>query len=332
MIIHRYITHVLDRNVDEPVLNDFEGRISQGVDKFLQGSIKKAKKDDFLRKAKFKNYEYNMIRKICDEIIHDEKTFIENSKEIATHLFEIMKQSTYIESCDLAICLFTEKDERYVAIIKLDYKRIYNHSVEFKDDKFNIQMIENTTSISETFKPKQCAIVGVSGLNDEYDLMVIDIDAEKNHEKSVFIEDFIDAKRIIDDTYKTIRFINQVTLWINNYFKDTQEKRDAFNLLAYVMLNTSSIDINEFSERLLKNDKEAKENFIEDMKRNSIDNFNINHKRVEKKLKNISIDLMNFKMKCRLDDFNNKNLIQIVKEGESYNLVIKNIGNLNIGI
>lgn len=51
MIIHRYITHVLSRESDEPILNDFEGNINPQIDKFLQSIIKKVSKDDLLRRA-----------------------------------------------------------------------------------------------------------------------------------------------------------------------------------------------------------------------------------------------------------------------------------------
>ena len=241
-----------------------------------------------------------------------------------------MKESDYIESCDLIICLITDHDEKYVAIIKVDYKKIYNHSVEYHEDKFNIQIVENEIGIAETFKPKQCALIGVNGLEDEYDLRVIDIEAEKNCNKSIFIEKFINARKIIDDTYKTSSFIHQVTLWINSYFTDVNSKQSAFNLLVYVLMNTTSIDIDEFADRLIKGDKEAKENFIEDMSRCKISNFNVNKKIVEKRFKKIDLDLVNFKMKCRLDDFNNINLFEIIQNGDTYDLVIKNIGNLRI--
>jgi len=82
-------------------------------------------KDDFLRKAKFQDYEDNLIKNLCDAIIYDEKTFVENSKEIASFLFDTMKLELGIDSGDLVICLYTERDEKYIAIIKLDYKSMY---------------------------------------------------------------------------------------------------------------------------------------------------------------------------------------------------------------
>lgn len=327
MIIHKYTTHILDKQSDVPLLNDYEGKISLQVDKFLQRTIKKVLKEDSLRKAKFLDCKDNEIKKITDEILYNEKTFLENSKEIAAYLFDIMKETEQIESCDLIISLITIKDEKFIAIIKVDYKKIYNHKIDFKDDKFDIQMIENEIGISETFRAKQCALIGVNGLNDEYDLRVIDIEAEKENVKSLFIEEFIKAKNIIDDTYKTMKFISITSSWINSYFNNLASRVENFNFLSYIMLNTSSIDIEDFSEKLLGNDKEAKESFIEQLESKDITNFNIDKKIAEKRFKNINLKGI-FKFKCGLEEFNNPHILKIVEDGDKYNLVIKDVGAL----
>lgn len=327
MIIHKYTTHILDKQSDVPLLNDYEGKISLQVDKFLQRTIKKVLKEDSLRKAKFLDCENNEIKKITDEILYNEKTFLENSKEIAAYLFDIMKETEQIESCDLIISLITIKDEKIIAIIKVDYKKIYNHKIDFKDDKFDIQMIENEIGISETFRAKQCALIGVNGLNDEYDLRVIDIEAEKENVKSLFIEEFIKAKNIIDDTYKTMKFISITSSWINSYFNNLASRVENFNLLSYIMINTSAIDIQDFSEKLLGNDKEAKESYIEQLESKDITNFNIDKKIAEKRFKNINLKGI-FKFKCGLEEFNNPHILKIVEDGDKYNLVIKDVGAL----
>ena len=72
MIIHKFIVHVLDKNSDVPILNDFEGKINPEVDKFFQKVIKRVTKDDDLRKGVFKNYNDNVVRNCCEQIIYDE--------------------------------------------------------------------------------------------------------------------------------------------------------------------------------------------------------------------------------------------------------------------
>ncbi|HBF4754232.1 TPA: nucleoid-associated protein, partial [Clostridioides difficile] len=59
MIIHKFIIHVLDKNSDTPILNDFEGRVSQDMDIFFQKKINKVLRDNDIRKAVFNDYSNN---------------------------------------------------------------------------------------------------------------------------------------------------------------------------------------------------------------------------------------------------------------------------------
>ena len=93
-------------------------------------------------------------------------TFKENAKEIASYLFNTKKEKEDIDSCDLVVCLYSVKDERYIGVIQLGYKEHVNHSIELLDDKFNISMIKNDSSLNNS-KPKLAALVGDKGLNDE---------------------------------------------------------------------------------------------------------------------------------------------------------------------
>ncbi|WP_305306170.1 nucleoid-associated protein, partial [Romboutsia ilealis] len=265
MIIHKFIVHVLDKNSDVPILNDFEGKINPEVDKFFQKIIKRVVKDDDLRKGVFKNYNDNIVRNCCEQIIYDENTFLENSKEIAAYLFDIMKINSELESCDLAICLYTVKDEKYVAILKLDYKKLYTHSIEFIDEKFNIQMVANEIGIPETGRQKQCALIGVSGMNDEFQLRLLDKDAEKAEIESKFITEFLNAQRVDDDKYKTKVFKNTAENWITNALsEDIKQAEEVRSLLNYTLKEKHEIDLNEFVENSIKDD-ELKESFKEHM-------------------------------------------------------------------
>ena len=334
MIIHRYITHVLSKVSDTPILNDFEGKINHNIDKFLQNIIKKVSKDDLLRRAKFDNTKDCIVRECCESIIHDEKTFIENSKVIARYLFEAIKKNSDIDSCDLVICLYTIKDQRRVAIIKLDYKAAYNRSIEFKDDKFNIQMNLNDEVISETKKPNQCALVGVSSLNSEYDLEILDKDSEKNNLKSNFINEFLEAYKIEDDSYKTKIFIASAKVWLSNAYTKDGDIKDlikcdrAIRVLEHILLNNSVADVKEIADKIFNHeDKELKYNFIERFKKNDISRFNIDKKVAEKMLNNRNIKTnTGIKISAKLDDIRN-NLNFTIKENDegTYDLIVKNV-------
>ena len=328
MIIHKFIVHVLDKNSDVPILNDFEGKINPEVDKFFQKVIKRVTKDDDLRKGIFKNYNDNVVRNCCEQIIYDENTFLENSKEIAAYLFDIMKINSELESCDLAICLYTVKDEKYVAILKLDYKKLYTHSIEFVDEKFNIQMVANEIGIPETGRQKQCALIGISGMNDEYQLRLLDKDAEKAEIESKFITEFLNAEKVDDDKYKTKVFKNSAENWITNALsEDIKHAEEVRSLLNYTLKEKDEVNLHDFVENSIKTD-ELKESFKEHMEDKGLDeSFNIDKKWVEKKLKKRGIKTDNgFEIKANLTDFEDPMKYSVRQNDDgSIDIVIKNV-------
>ena len=328
MIIHKFIIHVLDKNSEVPILNDFEGKVSQEVDKFFQKVIKRVTKDDDLRKGVFKNYNDNIVKNCCEQMIYDESTFLENSKEIAAYLFDVMKINAELESCDLAICLYTVKDEKNVAILKLDYKRLYTHSIEFIDDKFNIQMVPHEIGIPETQRQKQCAIVGLSGINDEYHLRLLDKDAEKEEYESKFINEFLNAEKIVDDKHRTKIFKNSAETWITNALtNDIKQAEDIRSILNYTLKEKDEIDINNFVEKYIQSD-DLKESFKEHMVDKGLDeNFSIDKKWVEKKLKKRSIKTdTGFDVKGNLIDFEDPMKYSVRQNPDgSIDITIKNV-------
>lgn len=328
MIIHKFIIHVLDKDNDTPILNDYEGRVSPEVDKFFQKVMNRVAKDDDLRKAAFKNYNDNLIKNCCEQIIYDEDTFLQNSKEIAAYLFDVMKINAEIESCDLAICLYTVKDEKYVGIVKLDYKRLYTHSIELLDEKFNIQMVSNEIGIPETGRQKQAAIVGANGINDEYHLKVLDKDAEKEGSESRFVSEFLHAEKIDDDKYKTKVFKNTAENWITNALSsDIKKAEDVRSMLNYTLKEKQEINVQDFIESNIK-DEELKESFKEHMEDKGLEeSFNIDKKWVEKKLKKRSIRTDNgFDIKGNLSDFEDPMKYSVRQnENGSIDIVIKNV-------
>ena len=331
MVIHKYIIHVLDSSSESPILNDFEGKNNIEVEKFFEKIINKAAKDDDLRKAIFKDYSENIIRNCCEQIIYDPDTFVQNSKEIASFLFDIMKKYEDIESCDLAICLYSVKDEKYVGIVKLDYKKLYTHSIELLDEKFNIQIVSNEIGIPETGKQKQCAIVGVSGINDEFHFKLLDKDSEKEQDsekKSRFITEFLNAEKVNDDKFNTKTFKTTADNWITNAMGNNIKKaEDVRSLLNYTLKEKDEVDIDHFVETSI-DEPDLKESFRELMEERGIEsNFNIDKKWVEKKLKKRSIKTDNgFDIKGNLVDFEDPMKYSVRQNDDgTVDIIIKNV-------
>ncbi|HEL4318422.1 TPA: nucleoid-associated protein [Clostridioides difficile] len=325
MIIHKFIIHVLDKNSDTPILNDFEGRVSQDIEAFFQKKISKVSRDNDIRKAVFNDYSNNLIKKCCEQIIYVESSFLNNSKEIASYLFDVMKLNATLESCDLAICLYSQKDEKKVAILKLDYNKSYTHSISFEDDKFNIQMSTNEVNIQETKTVKIATLIGLSGMNDEYHLRVLDKDAEKEETNSKFVTEFLNATKIKDDKYKTKVFKGLVDAFIANLYSDMKQGEDVRSILLYMLREKQKLDINEFTDKAIKED--LKDSFKDHVEEKGIENFNIDKKWVEKNLKNRCIKTdTGFEIKGKMENFEDPMKYGIRHNGNgTIDIVIKNV-------
>lgn len=329
MLINKYVIHVLDK--EGLMLNEYEGAFNLELEKMIIKQIKKIVKSDFIRKAKFNTPEKNIVKNCCENILTIEKSndaFLENTKIIASYLYEKMEQIDRVESCDLLIASIMERDQKYVAILKLDYKTLHNHKIELIDEKFNIQMVENEIAINSTSCVTQAAIIGINNLLDEeYNLRVYDVEAEKKNSYSNFMLRFLDITKVKDHKVQTINFEKYVKEWINNYVPDIQVAQEIRDIRDHMLLNNDVLDINKFIDTALTdyNLNESFEDFC--CEKEIYEDFNIAKKYIEKKLKKRTIKTdIGFDITGCLDDFYDPIKFKIVKNAAgSYDIVLKNV-------
>ncbi|MDY4128057.1 nucleoid-associated protein [Peptostreptococcus porci] len=330
MIINKFIIHVLDRNAEFPILNDVENMISPETDAFYQKVIRRILRDEDLRKAAFNDYNENEIRVCCDHIIYDEKAFVMSSQGIARFLFDAMKINSELDSCDLAVVLFTHKDQKKVAIIKLDYKKLYTHEIGYDDDNkvVSIKMITNDIGIQDSQKIIHSAIVGVSGVNDEWHLQILDKVAEKQEADSSFVTDFLKATKVKDEKFLTKTFRNSTYNWItNSYSNNIKDAENLRSLLNYTLKEGNDINIEKFIEEGIS-DEDRKQSFKEMMQEKEIvEEFPIDKTWVEKKLKRRGIKTSTgFDIKGLLEDFEDPMKYSIKQnEDGTVDITLKNI-------
>lgn len=330
MIINKFIIHVLDKNAEFPILNDVENMISPETDAFYQKVIRRILRDEDLRKAAFNDYNENEIRVCCDHIIYDEKAFVMSSQGIARFLFDAMKINSELDSCDLAVVLFTHKDQKRVAIIKLDYKKLYTHEIGYDDDNkvVSIKMITNDIGIQDSQKIIHSAIVGVSGVNDEWHLQILDKVAEKQEADSSFVTDFLKATKVKDEKFLTKTFRNSTDNWItNSYSNNIKAAENLRSLLNYTLKEGNDINVEKFIEEGIS-DEDRKQSFKEMMQEKEIvEEFPIDKTWVEKKLKRRGIKTSTgFDIKGLLEDFEDPMKYSIKQnEDGTVDITLKNI-------
>lgn len=317
MIVDKFIVHVLDTNMDKPMIADFVGKNFFDVDKFLKKLVKKQMKSDETMKALWKDDE-GVVKLCCEAILEEENSFVSCSKEIASYYYDLMVKRNHSKSVTLVIVQFTDNGSKYLAIIKLESKPTYNTDINLINGKFNINIIENTKTLSTSLK--QCAVVPEKDLVCLYDLTVLDKEDEK---QSIFINNFLNIEPIRDDAYKTKTFIDLASMYIDVNIKDMNEKENTVKLLHYMLDRTSNMDINKFlSMSKISSDLEAT------LDKYDIKNgFNIDKKVVDKEFKSRSIVTdTGFTIKGKMTAFEDESKYKLVTNDDgTTDLVVKNI-------
>ena len=316
MIIDKFIVHMLDINLDKPMLADFIGKDYSDVDKFLKKLITKCQKHDETMRAKWK-YAEEFIQDCCKNIFEDENNFTNASKQIAAHYYDLMKNNNILEPVTLVICQYTVNATQNIAIMRLENKKTYSTTVDLIEDKFNINIIENKKTISTALK--QCALIHEDNLMSLYDLIILD---KESSEESIF-KDFLKAEIIRDDTYKTRVFIDIAQMYIDVGFKKMDKKEAAIKTLECMLDTTSNMDINKFID-LSGIDADIKKTLE---KYDIYDSFNIDKRVVEKEFKVRSIKTdTGFVIKNKFNAFRDSSKYRIVNNPDgTTDLLIKNI-------
>ena len=122
--IEKVIIHILDSMVGMPVLSDTEIDFGSDFADFLKEHIYKISSGDDVRTCRFYENEsdvYQMLQEYNDD------AFIPFSKQLAESLYKIMNSNVDIPSADLAIVRFKDRDDEYLAILKIDLRANYTH-------------------------------------------------------------------------------------------------------------------------------------------------------------------------------------------------------------
>lgn len=128
IILKHAIMHILDTDAAELVLSDEEMELTPDVFEFLKVHIAKVTDSDECRRRCVFDNASPMMPLISGA---NEENFVATSKEMATQLYDIMKDSA-IPAGDIIILVFSCEGIDYLGMLKLNYKSSMTHQ---KTDK-----------------------------------------------------------------------------------------------------------------------------------------------------------------------------------------------------
>ncbi|NLZ47865.1 MAG: nucleoid-associated protein [Clostridiales bacterium] len=328
------IVHVLDRNSDEPILNEFPLELNDDLYKFVLKHVERALKDEELKLARF-NSDDGVVKKVVDGFLEGQHSLIEVSQELARLLFAIMKSNEEIQSCDLMVVSLSTEFGPMVALFKMDYVKNYIHKIEFVDNKMSIKIIPQTTGLPvSSQKIQKCAFIKAWTENMDYDLLVIDKQGKKSSEEEsaskFFINDFLNCTIIDSSRDLTKRFLNATETWTRaNTVNDAAKAEEIRSTIKKTLMEEDNIDIKELSNNIFQNESE-KQAFVDFVAAQGIEEkLPVDKQWVEKKLKRVRLKI-DKEIDLYIDSsvYHDNSKFEIIRNGDgSINMIIKHIKN-----
>lgn len=159
IMIEKAILHILDSNIGTPVLSDRVLPLDESID-FFSKHIEKLFGDSEIKECVFENGD-NPIRELLSNINGEQ--FVFNTQQMAAALYDIMSANVDIPSADVLFVIFSYSNNKYLGMIKFNYKGAYTHSLVNIDGATAASVIKyKTLFANESQKVDECVMINLN--------------------------------------------------------------------------------------------------------------------------------------------------------------------------
>jgi hypothetical protein len=255
--------HILDNNVNIPILSNKELDIEGEISEFLEKHLMKIISDNNLKSGKFSE-DNNKIYQLSQEIRRSSGNFLEVSHQIVNRLFEIMLKNVDIACGDLICCLFEVNNKPLLGILKLNYKTGFTHHVIQEDQGNTNTLIKYQTLLpSDTQKIDEGVLINL----EDFSISLIENAYEINGEKDFYLSKmFLECETDLSNNDK-LKILNKVTQKINKkYFDEDFEKVAKLKkTVAESLEETNSINVNNIVEKVYDKNIGIQKEYVEEV-------------------------------------------------------------------
>lgn len=331
--IKEAVIHVLDCNGDEPVFNEYPIALNEEIYEYLLKHLEKCFKDEELKYALFSK-ERNIVKDISQEYLRGESDIIKTSRELASQLFLLMKSNGNIPSADIIVISFSTEYGPMLGILKMDYIKNYTHTIDFVDNKIDINIIPQLTGLpSSGQKIQKCAFIKTVEQEQSFNLMVIDKGNNDKEEygSNYFINNYLGCTLISNERDNTKSFVKASENWTRKNLKEDAEKAEQVrSTIKKKLKEEENIDVEELSKNLFKDQFEAQKDFVEYVSSQGVEqNINVDKQWVDKKLKRVRLKVdSDIDIYVNEEAYDDHKRFEVVRNGDgTINIVIKHIKN-----
>ncbi len=335
--IKKAVIHVLDKEADEPLLNEFELDINEDIQLFLEKHITKSINDDEARKGRFKDG-LNIVKEVSYRISSDNEYFLEGSKDIARQLFKAIKTNSSISSTDLIVCLYEDDNVPAVAILKMDYTVSFIHDIEIVESKFKISIKKQDISLpGVNQRIQKCAFVISPVIHNDHELVILDNQISKGAEEPIaqfFLQTFLGAELILDSKTCTKILRRETENWVRSKAKEGEPFADEVrDFVINAIHEEDEIDIKDFSNKVFGKKEDLRDEFVNNLREKGLthEKFEVDREWVERKLNKIRLKTNdNIEIVIDYELFGDREKFEIISNSDgTRTIVIKNVSSLN---
>lgn len=261
--IRKLIIHILDTNLQMPVLSGKEAALEDDVVQFVGNHIGKILCDDGLKTAEFGNEE-SAVRNLCIRIHEDEGCYVEATSQAASMLYDIMLQYPSIPSGDLVCCLFSVDNQDYLGLMKFNYKTSFIHFVDSEGGSSVNSIIKQKNALpGENQKVDECIMVNL----DTMEIKVLEKKYEINGENQFYLSTmFLDTVCKPSKKEKARVFKKATESFSKRVLADeTRITQNLKTAISEQLEESPVIELEKVAESAFGNNSDLKRSYIEHM-------------------------------------------------------------------
>ncbi|GKX31965.1 hypothetical protein SH1V18_44450 [Vallitalea longa] len=324
------IVHILDTNISVPVISMDEMESNYEIKEFFANHIIKTLNDDNLKDCEF-NTDYNMVYTYIKEFANSEDKFVEMSINIANQLFSIMSSNLDIPSGDLAFINFKCRNQKYLALLKMNYTNSFIHYTEVENESNINSIIRHRTTLPNMGqKINEAVIINLSDLHLKVLEKKYEIDGNKEYYLSLHLlkcTTNLSSKQQYNIVKKATDSITK------KYFDENVEKKmDIKQELYNNIEETGEIDLNKFADDAFKNNIEVKKEFIENLSKKGLEEpvVKLSEKTITRSFEKQKIKTDNgIELKIPMELYNDPDNVEFVTNPDGkISILIKNVNKI----
>ena len=324
------IIHILNSNIEMPVLSDAVLDHGSALEDFLRTHIKRIITGDDIKSCSFIKEESKVYKLLKD---WDEEDFVVISQEIGKILYAIMNENIEIPPADLMVVTYTIEQHPYMALLKMNYKTAYTHMTNESSQGNNNDIINQKAILpGETHKITEAAIINmkdftISLIEKKYNVNGI----KTNYFSSLFLkcEGTISAKKKLEIISRMVENVQ------NKYYNESEQfevRMETKNIINQELEEKGSLEILPVIDKIFKEKQDLKEEVQEKIEKCNITKEPVilqNPITTKKFGKQHLITDTGIEIKIPMEEYNNKNAVEfITNEDGTITIRIKNISHI----